>query len=681
MLGKFKNFRITTKFIAWFLFIALVPLAIATYISYNSSRKVLEDEVAKGLLAVADNKAHQIKVYLRERENNATDLSHKSEVIVAIESYNDAFNKTGIDSHEYKAIDQEFRPFFSYYEKSLDYGDLFLINPEGYIVFSVKQREPRSLYEIALYEDSQLANVFIKTKGSLKTEVSDFEHDRDTKESALFIAAPIFKGADLIGIVTLQMSNRGIYEFVKDYTGLGKTGETIMASKMGDEVVFIAPLRFDPNAEFTRKVTIGSRDALDVQKAVQGEEGLGVFVDYRGKEVLAARRYLPSFRWGVIVKMDTAEIFSSAERLRNTLLKVSLVLLAAVMIMAVVIARSVSSPIKNLTDVSGTITGGNLSARAKIHAKDEIGELAQSFNKMTDSLVEAKANVEQKKAELEEQKKLLEKANKELDSFVYTASHDLRAPLRGISSFASFLEEDYKEKLDKEGKSHLKEIRDGASRMNELIEDLLKLSRISRIKNPYEDVQINTLIDSVIKRIEFDIKEKKVDLKIQQDMPTVRCDRIKMNEVFLNLINNAIKFSSKDNKEGPRVEIGYADEGESHKFYVKDNGIGIAPEYHQKIFDIFQRLHTADEYEGTGAGLSIVKRIIDDHDGDIWIESEVGKGAAFYFTIPKGLKKKKKIGEILVEDGVISEEALKEKLKKQGIEEAKPETSEDKRGA
>jgi len=270
---------------------------------------------------------------------------------------------------------------------------------------------------------------------------------------------------------------------------------------------------------------------------------------------------------------------------------------------------------------------------------------------MTDNLVEAKANVEQKRAELEEQKILLEKANHELDSFVYTVSHDLRAPLRGITAFTNFLEEDYKDKLDKTGRDHLKEIAAGAKRMNTLIDDLLTLSRISRIQNPYEDVDIKPLIDSIIKRIEFDIKTHNVILKVQENIPVVRCDRIKMTEVFFNLINNAIKFSSKNNKEAPRVEVGYAGENEFHKFYVKDNGIGIDPQFHQKIFEIFRRLHTSLEYEGSGAGLSIVKKVIDDHGGRIWIESEAGKGAAFYFTIPKDLKeKKKKTGEQGIEE-------------------------------
>ncbi len=666
-----RSLSITTKFVAWFLFIALIPLFIATYISYTRSIKILEEEIANSLYAVARNKVSQIEGYLQKNKDNGTDLSYRSDIIEVMERFNEAYAKEGgFDSAEYNALDEEYRPFFSYFQKSRDYEDLFLVNPEGNIVFSTAgSKEKRSLYEIALYEKSESAEAFINTKESLETHISDFEYNPRTQKSSAFIAAPVLKGAELLGVIMLEMSNEGLFGFVKDYTGLGRTGETIIASQIGKDAVVIAPLRFDPQAAFRKRIAFGSREGLDIQQAVQGKTGVGMVTDYRGEKALAVREYLPSFRLGIVVKMDVSEILASAHKLRDTLSVVGLALLVMVVIMAVVTARSISSPIRELTKVTGIIAKGELSARAEVGAKDEIGELAQSFNIMADKLAAAKASLEAKKDELEEQKRLLEQANKELDSFVYTASHDLRAPLRGVSSFTSFLEEDYKDKLDEEGKDYLREIREGANRMNQLIEDLLKLSRISRIKNPYEDVDMNALIDSVIKRIGFDVKEKKVDLNVQGNMPIVRCDRIKMNEAFQNLINNAVKFSSKNNKEKPRVEIGYADAGEFHKFYVKDNGIGIDPKYHDEIFDIFRRLHTAEEYEGTGAGLSVVKRIVDDHGGNIWVESEVGKGATFYFTIPRDVSKtsktSKKIGELLVEDGYIDQDALEVELKKQ----------------
>ncbi|MBN3039124.1 MAG: HAMP domain-containing protein [Candidatus Omnitrophica bacterium] len=668
-----KNLRITPKFILWFLFIALVPLAIATYVSYNSSREVLEEEVANSLLAVADNKANLVKVFLRDKENDITTLSHTSDIIEAFEKLDLAFAENGENIAAFMAVEQKYRPFLEYYQNLFGYDDLFLIRPNGDILFAAQKKpEKKSLYEMALYEPTELAKAFIKAKDSLTTEISDFEYDPKSKTAAVFIASPVFKGAGLVGVIIGQMSNKGVSELVSDYTGLGQTGETAIVAKTAQRIVFITPLRFDPDAAFAREIKGDSAQGQQIEQALKGQEGLGAFVDYRGQKVLNVRRYLSSFRWGIIVKIDTSEIFASARRLRNTLGIISLLLAVVVVVMAVVIARSVSSPIKELTNTSVTIASGDLSARAKIGAKDEIGELAQSFNKMTDSLVEAKANVERQKAQIEEQKKLLEKANKELDSFVYTASHDLRAPLRAIASFTGFLEEDYKEKLDEEGRDYLKEIRQGANRMSNLIEDLLKLSRISRIKNPFETVNLNDLIDTVIKRIEFDIKEKKVDMRIQQDMPDIICDRIKMSELILNLINNAIKFSSKNNKEAPRVEIGYIDEGRFHRFYVKDNGIGIDPKYHNQIFGIFKRLHTNMEYEGTGAGLSIVKRVVDDHKGEIWVESEIGKGAAFQIRIPKDIRKKKKPGEVLIRDGLIDQKQPKDKLNRQNGESGPP---------
>jgi PAS domain S-box-containing protein len=240
-------------------------------------------------------------------------------------------------------------------------------------------------------------------------------------------------------------------------------------------------------------------------------------------------------------------------------------------------------------------------------------------------------------ARLTEEKKNLEKVNLELDSFVYTASHDLRAPLRAISSFASFLEEDNRDQLGETGRDHLQEIRKGIERMTKLIDDLLTLSKISRLQNPYEAMDMNALVESARKRIEFDLKEKNTKLRIQPNLPTVYCDRIKMEEVFVNLLNNAVKFYSKSS-QAPEIEVGCLETEDEYQFYVADNGIGIEPRFHEQIFGLFKRLHTQEEYEGTGAGLNIVKRIIEDHKGRVWVESDLGKGAKFIFTIPKHFK-------------------------------------------
>jgi two-component system, chemotaxis family, CheB/CheR fusion protein len=150
-------------------------------------------------------------------------------------------------------------------------------------------------------------------------------------------------------------------------------------------------------------------------------------------------------------------------------------------------------------------------------------------------------------------------------------------------------------------------------------------------------VDVAEVLVEVAGRLSYDIESTKTRLVVQENMPTIFCDKIYLAEIFMNLINNAVKFSSKDTKKTPKVEVGYEETPTHHKFFVKDNGIGIAPKFHEDIFDIFRRLHTQQDYEGTGAGLNIVHRIAVNHEGRCWVESDEGKGAAFFFTIAKDL--------------------------------------------
>lgn len=259
--------------------------------------------------------------------------------------------------------------------------------------------------------------------------------------------------------------------------------------------------------------------------------------------------------------------------------------------------------------------------------------------KMEKEFTTALTAAEKSKKEMQEQKEMFEAINNELDSFTYTVSHDLKEPLRGIETFSKFILEDYSSKLDEEGKNYLKRISAGVGRMRSLIDDLLAFSRISRVRNPYESVDANKLVKDIIKRLRPIIEEKKVKLEIDEELPFIYCDSTKIKEVFHNLISNAIKYN---NKPEPIIEVGIVEKDKETKestFYVKDNGIGIKKEHFDIIFQIFKRLHSRDEYgSGTGIGLAIVKKIIDEHKGKLWVESEEGKGTTFYFTVPKRVK-------------------------------------------
>ncbi|MHC1635901.1 MAG: sensor histidine kinase [Candidatus Methanospirareceae archaeon] len=235
------------------------------------------------------------------------------------------------------------------------------------------------------------------------------------------------------------------------------------------------------------------------------------------------------------------------------------------------------------------------------------------------------------KEELERINRELEKKNKELDDFVYAVSHDLKEPLRSITIFSDFLKEDYADKLDDMGKDYLERLQKAAVRMAELIDDLLKLSRIGRKTEEFIEVDLNGLLEEVREELAAAIMEKNVDLRIGK-LPVVRCQPTLMKEVFKNLISNAIKFNE---SKKPMVEVRGEEKKDEYIFSVRDNGIGIEEVHIKRIFGIFQRLHHRDKYPGTGAGLAICKKIIEEHGGRIWTKSKVGEGSTFYFTIPK----------------------------------------------
>ncbi len=226
----------------------------------------------------------------------------------------------------------------------------------------------------------------------------------------------------------------------------------------------------------------------------------------------------------------------------------------------------------------------------------------------------------------------IERRNKELDDFTYVVSHDLKEPLISIEGFSKILQSDYQDIIQAEGKEYLESIVGASTRMKGLIDDLLMLSRVSRPSESFKNVSVQKIVEQIRTDMEFTIRQKSVEFIVPQLLPEVFGNETQLLVVFRNLIGNAVKFN---NSPAPTVEIGFHNaENNTYLFYIKDNGIGIDKQFFDKVFIIFQRLHRREEYEGTGAGLAIVKKIIEIHKGRIWVESEMGKGSTFFFTIP-----------------------------------------------
>ncbi len=224
----------------------------------------------------------------------------------------------------------------------------------------------------------------------------------------------------------------------------------------------------------------------------------------------------------------------------------------------------------------------------------------------------------------------LMRSNQELERFAYVSSHDLQEPLRMVTLYSQLLEKRYKDSLDSDADDFIEYIVDNAKRMKYLIDDLLEYSRVTSQTKEFENIDLEKVLENILSNLSILIIENNVDVT-HDPLPTIFADKNQMMQVLENLITNAIKFRG---EKPPKIDISAKKGKKEWIFSVKDNGIGISPKHQEQIFEVFKRLHTREEYPGTGIGLSIVQKIIERHGGRIRLESELGKGSTFYFTIP-----------------------------------------------
>ncbi len=280
------------------------------------------------------------------------------------------------------------------------------------------------------------------------------------------------------------------------------------------------------------------------------------------------------------------------------------------------LTRDITLPVRSLVAATQEVAGGNLEVRIENSRHDEIGELNQSFNKMTDQLHAVHLQVT--------------RVNKELEAFSYSVSHDLRAPLRRIDGFSQALLEDYAEILDDEGKDYIRRVIHSTRDMTKLIEDLLTLSRASQGDLHLESVQLSDMVESILSELRDTIPERPIESTVEKGIVATGDERL-LRALMTNLLSNAWKYTGKEPQA--KIEFGTIEQNGKVAYFIRDNGAGFSMSYADKLFVPFQRLHTSEEFEGTGIGLATVQRIVNRHGGDIWAESALEKGATFYFTL------------------------------------------------
>ena len=319
---------------------------------------------------------------------------------------------------------------------------------------------------------------------------------------------------------------------------------------------------------------------------------------------------------------------TEAQRVAANLTLTSMIILAiTVTTSSLLIARSISKPLTRLADYSRRVGEGEYTADIEIKGKDEVASVASDVKSMVGQLQKHREHLEEL---VEERTSELTAVNKELEAFSYSVSHDLRAPLRSIDGFSQILIEDYPDKLDEQGKDYLNRVRSASQRMAQLIDDMLKLSRVTRSEMRRETVDLSALAQSIVEELQETQPERQVDFAIAPGL-TSNGDSQLLRQLMENLLSNAWKFTG--HHPQARIEFGATQVDGKEAFFVRDNGVGFDMAYADKLFGVFQRLHSQEEFPGTGVGLATVQRIAHRHGGQVRAEGKVEEGATFYFTL------------------------------------------------
>jgi signal transduction histidine kinase len=327
-----------------------------------------------------------------------------------------------------------------------------------------------------------------------------------------------------------------------------------------------------------------------------------------------------------------ADLRGSAHTVTLALILASALLLAGILVSATVMRSVMTVPVAALRRRARAATEGDFRRPIEASGARDIVDLGEDVEALRRRIVRELETIEEARERIAAQAVDLQRSNLELEQFAYVASHDLQEPLRKVTSFCQMLEKRYSGQLDERADQYIHYAVDGAKRMQVLINDLLAFSRVGRLETSHADVDTGEVVREALENLAQLIEDSDARVDVAADLPVVLGDRSLLRQVFQNLVANGIKFRG---ERPPHIRISARRDGDEHVISVADNGIGVDPQYGERIFVIFQRLHTKDAYEGTGIGLAMCRKIVEHHGGRIWLsERKEGEGATFCFTLP-----------------------------------------------
>jgi len=650
--------RIGQKLI-WGFFAVAIWIGVVGYISLTASEKALQKAIGEASASLAAEIMDKIDraIYSRMEELKARFIG--SQLLETTKKSNEEFErlddiqsyiiqkdkewtrapKETVTAFMQKLIDnklsKDLREGRDFYEKKYGYNvfhEVFVTNKYG---ANIAQTGRTSNYYQADEEWWKLAK-------ANALYVGDGRYDESSEAYSINVGIRIEdEEGNFIGVMKVVLNAEEAINIIKELevTEAHKENQKIhfkLLAPDGKQIYSTRP--FESSKGLFDKKALSARNGYFVSKENESVEGEKLFAhassngykDYKG------------LGWTLIVEHETSKILAPVSELKNTILIISLAVTTIAVLTGLLISHSILKPIRKVRDATLKIGKGYLDTKVEIKSNDEVGQLAGSFEKMAAALKRMIDKLNREIAERKKAEQALEALNKELEStiqelirsntelkhFDHIVAHDLKSPLRAIGTLADWISMDYGDKLDEQGRKQVDLLKGRARRMSELIDSILQYCEIGRVIRAREEVNLNSLITEAIIEI---APPENISITIENELPVIMCEKTWIIQVFQNLLSNAIKYMDKPQGQ---IRIACVEENGFWKFSVADNGPGIEEKYFEKIFQMFQTLSPRDEFESTGVGLTLVKKIVELYGGKIWVESEVGKDCVFLFTFP-----------------------------------------------
>lgn len=646
------------KLLTYFMLVSLLPLLVLTLVSYSSSKAAMKDKTFESLNRIVDDRTDSLQRYLNSSVRALDRLSNNPKVAWVMEEF-EGMSARGLpeqDRAQY-AINKR---IVTYHIGAFGYLPIYLFNGERELVYTAENSGALMGIKNNMgvgtkpYINPVLMKAVEKTWSDSKVYISPAV--KVDGVASVYIAVKYNNPANIDGVLAVRIPANKFDAFTGRYVGLHKTGEMIMMLREGNRNYSLSGLRHKTPSYLVENSL--EQTLLTDNFSLSGE---GSFIDYRGKRVLAVWRYIDELKVAVVVKIDADEIYSSISQDRNLALVIAFLTAISVLLLSMLIARRISQPIVTLTESAKRLASGDFSGKIPDTSDDEVGKLAQSFKKMTESLHQSIDEVNEKNRQLAQSSRLK-------SEFLANMSHEIRTPMNAIMGMSEFLRGTH---LDAEQKELVNVITHSGRSLLTLINDILDVSKVEagKLELHLQAFNFNEWLKALADSARLSSSSKGLDFSITVDKkmpPYIYADSVRLGQCFNNLISNAVKFTEhgfikvavevlsltrKADKESVQLKVS-----------VTDSGIGIEKSQQKKIFNkFFQADGSASRlYGGTGLGTTITKQLVNLMGGEIDLESCEGQGSSFWFIVDLEVAQQSDVEECTAQLALFAENALPE---------------------